>query len=61
MKWFRLESRSGIVVRLSVMLMGLPVFAQLLLSRAPREAIEKNTLSILQATAEGNPPSVWAT
>jgi hypothetical protein len=29
MKWFRLESQSGTVVRISVMLMGLPVFAQL--------------------------------
>jgi len=59
MKWFRLESQSGSVVRLSVMLMGLPTFAQLLLAHAPRQSIEKNTLGILQNTAEGNPPSVW--
>lgn len=60
MKWFRLESQSGKVVRLSVMLMGLPTFAQLLLAYAPRQSIEKNTLPILQTTAEGNPPSVWS-
>src|SRR5207302_4534422 len=59
MKWFRLESHSGTVVRISVMLMGLPVFAQLLLVHTPPEAIESNTLPILRMTAEGNPPSVW--
>jgi uncharacterized membrane protein len=59
MKWFRLESQSGQVVRVSVMLMGLPMFAQLLLAHAPRESIEKNALPVLQTTAEGNPPSVW--
>jgi Bacterial PH domain len=59
MKWFRLESKSGKVVRLSVMLMGLPTFAQLLLAHAPRQSIEKNTLPVLQTTAAGNPPSVW--
>lgn len=58
MKWFRLESRSGKVVLLSVMLMGLPTFAQLLLAHAP-QPIAKNALPILQTTAEGNPPSVW--
>ncbi|HET7228128.1 MAG TPA: hypothetical protein VFJ55_05770 [Chthoniobacterales bacterium] len=59
MKWFRLESQSGKVLRLSVMLTGLPRFAQLLLAHAPRESIEKDTLPVLQTTAEGNPPSVW--
>ena len=59
MKWFRLESQSGKVVRLSVMLMGLPRFAQLLLAHPPRQSIEKSTLPVLQTTAEGNPPSVW--
>ena len=59
MKWFRLESQSGKVVRLSVMLMGLPTFAQFLLAHAPPQSIEKNTLPILQTTAEGNPPAVW--
>jgi hypothetical protein len=60
MKWFRLESQSGTVVRVSVMLMGLPVFAQMLLANARSEAIDPTTRMILQATAEGNPPSVWS-
>jgi hypothetical protein len=59
MKWFRLETRSGGVARISVMLMGLPEFARLLLEHAPRGAIESGTRPVLQATAEGQPPSVW--
>lgn len=41
------------------MLMGLPEFARLLLAHAPREALEPETLRVLQETAEGRPPSVW--
>jgi len=43
MKWFRLESQSGTMVRISVMLMGLPVFAQMLLANARPEAIDPTT------------------
>jgi Bacterial PH domain len=59
MKWFRLQTRSGDVARITVLLMGLPEFARLLLDGASEGAIESNTLPVLQATAEGNPPSVW--
>jgi len=59
MKWFRLETQSGDVARISAMLIGLPGFARLLLSHAPPHAIDAKTLPILQATADGNPPSVW--
>jgi hypothetical protein len=59
MKWFRLETRSGAVARVSVMLMGLPEFAHQLLEHAPAESVDPDTLQILQATAKGNPPSVW--
>jgi hypothetical protein len=59
MKWFRLDAMDGRVVRLSAMLMGLPEFAQALLKSAPAEAMDSDTLQILQATAEGNPPSLW--
>jgi hypothetical protein len=59
MKWFRLETRSGDVARISVMLMGLPEFARLLLQLAPEEAVDPDTRQVLQATAEGHPPSVW--
>jgi hypothetical protein len=60
MKCFRLKSQSGTVVRISVMLMGLPIFAQMLLANTRWEAIDLTTRTILQATAEGNPPSVWS-
>lgn len=59
MKWFRLETQSGDVARLSAMLIGLPEFARLLLANAPAQAIDAETLAILEATAGGNPPSVW--
>jgi hypothetical protein len=59
MKWFVLTTKSGEVARLSVMLMGLPEFARQVLEHAPEGAIEAETLAILQATAEGNPPSLW--
>ena len=59
MKWFRLEAQSGEVARISVMLIGLPEFARLLLAHAPKQAIEPETLPVLQATADGHPPSVW--
>jgi hypothetical protein len=39
--------------------MGLPELARLLLAHAPTDAIESNTKQVLQATAEGQPPSVW--
>jgi hypothetical protein len=60
MKWFRLETRSGDVARISIMLMGLSEFARLLLENAPDDVIESGTLHILQATAQGHPPSLWS-
>lgn len=59
MKWFRLETRSGRVARVSAMLVGLPEFARLLLAKVPPGAIEPQTLPVLEATASGEPPSVW--
>jgi hypothetical protein len=60
MKWFRLSSRSGEVARVSVMLLGLREFARLVLAHVPPSAIEPHTLPVLQATADGRPPSVWS-
>jgi hypothetical protein len=59
LKWFRLETQSGDVARISVMLMGLPEFARLLLTHAPKEAIDEEALRVLQATANDQMPSVW--
>jgi hypothetical protein len=60
MKWFRLETKAGTVARVSVMLMGLPEFASLLLQHAPVTAIDPETYDVLRATAAGDPPSVMA-
>ena len=60
MKWFRLETQSGDVARISAMLMGLPEFARLLLEHTPKHVIENKTRPVLEATANGRPPSIWA-
>lgn len=59
MKWFRLETNSGKIARISALVMGLPEFAQLLLKNAPQASIDSSTLDVLNATAAGNPPSAW--
>lgn len=59
-KWFRLEAQDGAVVCLPVMLMGLPELAREILAQAPPSAVDGNTRPILEATAHGHPPSVWA-
>jgi hypothetical protein len=59
MKWFRLETQHGVVVRISAMLMGLPEFARALLRGAPAGSIDSAALAVLEETAAGNPPSLW--
>jgi hypothetical protein len=56
---FRLEATNGDVAWIAASLTGLPEFARLVLSRAPSESIEDQTKEVLQATADGNPPSLW--
>ena len=46
-KWFRLETHSGEVARISVMLTGVPDFARTLLARAPGGAVDADTLLVL--------------
>ena len=58
MKWFKIETRSGEVGQISAMLIGLPEFAQAILSHVSPDAIVQDTLPILEATASGNPPSL---
>jgi Bacterial PH domain len=59
MKWFKIELQSGTTVRVSAFLMGLPEFARFLLPHVPAAAVDEPTRAVLQATAQGNPPSVW--
>jgi len=41
------------------MLVGLPEFARAVLANVPANVIEPETRPILEATANGNPPSIW--
>ena len=59
LKWFRIETSTGAVARISAMLTGLPEFARLLLAHTRPTAFDPVTLRILKETAAGNPPSVW--
>jgi hypothetical protein len=59
-KWFRLETASGQVVRISVMLIGLPTFARAALEKIPATSIDPMTRAILEQTAAGSPPSIWS-
>jgi Bacterial PH domain len=60
MQWFKLETRTGHVARVSAMLIGLPEFARLVLAHVPAAAIDSETAAILKTTAGGDPPSLWA-
>jgi hypothetical protein len=59
LKWFRIEGRDGQIVRVSVMLMGLPEFARVLLSEVPESRIDPSARVLLERTAKGQPPSLW--
>src|SRR5262245_20314242 len=59
MKWFAIDLRSGSTVRVSVMLMGLPEFARILLAHISKSAIDDEAYALLRETEQGRPPSVW--
>jgi hypothetical protein len=59
LKWFRFVLADGRVVRVSVMMIGLPTLAQYVLSRAANATLDATTRRILTDTAAGNPPPVW--
>ncbi len=58
-KWFRLVTNNSEVVRVSVMLVGLPEFARAVLDEVPPEKIDTGSKSVLEQTAAGHPPSLW--
>jgi hypothetical protein len=55
MNYFRLETHMGSVARISLLLMGLPEFATLVLANIPLETIETGTVPVLEAIANGSP------
>lgn len=59
MKWFRLEMSSGVVVRISAMLIGLPEFATYVLAKVPSALIDEDAHQLLLQTRQGNLPRIW--
>ena len=59
MRWFRLKTQSGATARISVMLLGLPGFAQRILRYAPDHAFDPQTRGMLSQMARGDLPPVW--
>lgn len=57
--WFRIALRSGEVVRVSAMLMGLPAFADKVLRHVPAARIETDALAMLKDAARGKLPDIW--
>ncbi|MGO9804395.1 MAG: hypothetical protein ACLPTM_15530 [Steroidobacteraceae bacterium] len=56
MRWFRIETGSGEVARISAMLAGLPEFARAVLEQVPSYAIDDRAREVLQACAQGELP-----
>ncbi len=56
MRWFRIETASGEVARISAILTGLPEFARAVLEQVPTYAIDDSARGVLQARAQGPLP-----
>jgi tetratricopeptide (TPR) repeat protein len=59
MRWYRLETSSAQVMRISALLTGLPEFARAVLAGVPFGAIDENAASSLQAAAQGALPRAY--
>jgi hypothetical protein len=56
LRWFRIETASGEVVRISAMLTGLPEFARAVLEQVPSYAIDDSAREVLRACGQGELP-----
>jgi hypothetical protein len=59
MKWFKIRLNSGVVVRVSAMLVGLPDFAGYVLRHVPREAVDDDAHLLLEEMRRGKLPTIW--
>lgn len=59
MKWFKVESVSGDVARISTYAIGIHNFASTLLAYAPHSVIASKAEEVLKATAAGNLPPLY--
>lgn len=53
MRWFRIETATGDVARISAMLTGLPEFARVVLDQVPSYAIDASTREVLEGYVQG--------
>jgi TPR repeat protein len=56
MRWFRIETASGAVARISAMLTGLPEFAHAVLEYVPSYALDAGAREVLEACLQGELP-----
>jgi len=54
--WFRIESSDGTIVRVSIMLAGLPAFAAIILDLIPECAMDAYSKEVLRQVAAGRLP-----
>ena len=59
LKEFRIEAGDAAKVRVSVMLSGLPEFAETVLREVPEFCMDRETRRVLGRTARGHPPAIW--
>jgi hypothetical protein len=57
--WIVLKLLNGRNLRLSVMLIGLPAFAEALLRNVNPDLIAEDSRQVIEETARGEPPKVW--
>lgn len=58
-KWFRVESHTGEVARVSSFVRDITEFARVVLANVPASAFDEQTAQILQETASGTPPPLY--
>src|SRR5215471_15396383 len=56
LKWFRIQTNGGAVVRVTIMLKNLPAFARCVLANVSPSCIDAATNLVLNATASGDLP-----
>ncbi|MFN3791784.1 hypothetical protein [Massilia sp.] len=57
-RWFKIELQSGEMLRVPIVMAGLPAFADQVLRHVPPARIERESLRMLERTARGDLPPV---
>ncbi|MGE3803155.1 MAG: hypothetical protein AB7K24_00625 [Gemmataceae bacterium] len=59
-KWFRLDSTGGESIRVSTLMVSMPVFAKVVLQEVPRHRIDQAAQRVLEDAAAGKQPTIWS-